>query len=294
MSHFLFNKLYILQSLVEKDQKTGKELEERINLFSSENNIHFQAVLYDMHSLQDWESAWNAIYTSISQLNNIPIIHLVMHGNEDKIGIERGSKGLIDLSELFEKTRIANILSHNNIMLTMAVCKGLNMIKYITMGRPMPFCSIIASEESLCNHISLENFTIYYRTLLQTGSIDNAFDCLKKQGGESDKYKLIKSEELFAHVMQMYLDNKCNDKAIEERSEEIAKMGGFDISNPEAKRELIEAIKTLLPEENSKCYESYMNSFFMFDNYPAIRGRFDIPKTLDEFLEWKKKFESIN
>lgn len=214
-----------------------------------------------------------------------------MHGNEDKIGIEKGLKGLIDLSELFEKTRKANVLSHNNIMLTMAVCKGLNMIKYITMGRPMPFCSIIASEESLCNPISLENFTIYYKMLLQTGSIDNAFDSLKRLGGETDKYKQIKSEELFAHVMQMYLDNKCNDKAIEERSEEIAKMGGLDISNYDAKRELIEAIKALLPEENAKGYESYVNRFFMFDRYPAIKERFDIPKTFNVFLEWKKKFE---
>ena len=69
MSHFLFNKLYILQSLAGTDQKTGKELEERINTFSSRNNINFQAVLYDLHSLQDWDFAWNGIYTSISQLN---------------------------------------------------------------------------------------------------------------------------------------------------------------------------------------------------------------------------------
>ena len=61
------------------------------------------------------------------------------------LGIEKGMKGLIDLHDLFEKTRKANVLSHNNIMLSMAVCKGLNVIKYITMERPMPFCSILAS-----------------------------------------------------------------------------------------------------------------------------------------------------
>ena len=290
MSHFLFNKLYILQSLACTDQKTGKELEERINTFSSKNNINFQAVLYDLHSLQDWDFAWNGIYTSISQLNIIPIIHLVMHGNEDKVGIEKGMKGLIDLHDLFEKTRKANVLSHNNIMLSMAVCKGLNVIKYITMGRPMPFCSILASQESLCNPVSLENFSIYYQTLLQTGSIDKAFECLQKHGGEADKYKQMKSEQLFANVMQMYLDNKCNDKAIEERTKEIAQMGGFDISDPPVKDELLGAVRSLLPEENAKGYEGYVNSFFMFDKFPAIRDRFDIPKTFDEFLEWRKKF----
>lgn len=291
MSSFLFNKLYILQSLDDNDQKTGEELEKRINAFSSKNNINFQAIAYDIHSIDDWERTWNGIYTSISQLNIIPIIHLVMHGNEDKIGIERGKKGVIDLSDLFEKTRKANILSHNNIMLSMAVCKGLNVIKFITMGKPMPFCSILASEDSLCNPISLENFTIYYQTLLQTGSIDKAFDSLLLQGGEPDKYKQIKSEQLFVNVMQMYLDNKCNDRAVEARTEEIAKMGGFDISNIEEKKKMIEAVKTLLPEENAKGYENYVDTFFMFDQYPAIRSRFDIPKTFDDFLKWSEGFK---
>ncbi len=291
MSHFLFNKLYILQSLADKDQKTGEELEKRINAFSIQNHINFQAVTFDLHSMDDWNRTWDGIYTSISQLNIIPIIHLVMHGNESKIGIEKGLKGIIDLSELFEKTRKANILSHNNIMLTMAVCKGLNVIKYIKMGNAMPFCSILASQESLCNSVSLENFTIYYQTLLQTGNIDTAFNCLHQLGGEQDKYTQMKSEQLFANVMETYLKDKCNDKAIEERCEEIAKMGGFDISNAEAKKALIDTVKAILPEENVKGYENFVNSFFMFDRYPAISDRFDIPKTLDEFLKWVKKFK---
>lgn len=288
MSQFLFNKLYILQSLTSSDRKTGEELEKRINLFSKENQINFQAVLFDIHSIDEWEYAWNGIYTSISQLNIIPIIHLVMHGDEDKIGIEKGHKGLIDLSELFEKTRKANILSHNNIMLNMAVCKGLSVIKYITLGRPMPFGSILASEESLCNASSLENFTIYYQSLLESRNIDTAFESLKTQGqSETSKYHLMKSEQLFANVMELYLENKCNGTAIEQRAVEIAKMGGIDISDPAVKQQLIEDITKLLPKENSKGYENYVNKFFMFDKFPAIKDRFDIPKSFDEFLSWK-------
>lgn len=295
MSYFLFNKLYILQSLADNDRKTGKELEERINTFSLSNNINFQAVLFDLHSKEEWEYAWKEIYTSIDQLNIIPIIHLVMHGNTDYIGIEQGVKGLIGLSELFEKTRKANILSHNNIMLTMAVCEGLNVIRFITLDRPMPFCNILASQETLCNPISLENFTIFYQALLKDGNIDMAFERLQNQGaGEMGKYRLVKSEQLFANVMQMYLDNKCNDQAIEERAEEIAAMGKFDISDPIAKKNFVERVKEFLPEENSKGYEIYADRFFMFDLFPAIKNRFSIPKTFDEFLEWSKSFNKAS
>ena len=289
MSNYYYNKLYVLQSLTNNDQKTGEELTNRINAFSRSNKINFQAVLYDIHSNEEWENTWNGIYRSISQLNIIPIIHLVMHGNESYVGIEQGNKGLIGLTELFEKTRKANVLSHNNIMLTMAVCEGLNVIKDITLEQPMPFCNILASQESLCNSVSLENFTIFYETLLKNGSIDTAFECLQKQGaGEMDKYHLMKSEQLFVNVMQMYLYNKCNDQAIEERAKEIAAMGNIDISEPDVKDSFIETIKKLLPKENAKVYETYVNKFFMFDQFPAIRDRFSIPKTFDDFLAWSK------
>ena len=289
MSNYYYNKLYVLQSLTNNDQKTGEELTNRINAFSRSNKINFQAVLYDIHSNEEWENTWNGIYRSISQLNIIPIIHLVMHGNESYVGIEQGNKGLIGLTELFEKTRKANVLSHNNIMLTMAVCEGLNVIKDITLEQPMPFCNILASQESLCNSVSLENFTIFYETLLKNGSIDTAFECLQKQGaGEMDKYHLMKSEQLFVNVMQMYLYNKRNDQAIEERAKEIAAMGNIDISEPDVKDSFIETIKKLLPKENAKVYETYVNKFFMFDQFPAIRDRFSIPKTFDDFLAWSK------
>ena len=78
----------IIQSLADSDQKTGEELEERINTFARNNGINCQAVLFDLHSKQYWEFAWNGIYTSIDQLNIIPIIHLVMHGNSSHIGNE--------------------------------------------------------------------------------------------------------------------------------------------------------------------------------------------------------------
>lgn len=290
MSHFLFNKLYILQSLTDTDQKTGEELEKRINTFSRDNSINFQAVLFDLHSKEDWERAWNGVYTSISQLNIIPIIHLVMHGNSTHIGIERGSKGLIELSELFEKTRKANILSHNNIMLSMAVCEGLNVIQLISLEKPMPFCTILASQESLCNSISLENFTIFYESLLKSANIDHAFYCLQKQGvGEIDKYQLIKSEQLFTNVMQMYLEKKCNKKAIEMRAEEIASMSNIDISDPETKKIFVETITKMLTEENAKSYETYVNNFFMFEQFPSIKERFLIPKSLEDFQQWVKR-----
>ena len=40
------------------------------------------------------------------------------------------------------------------------------------------------------------------------------------------------------------------------------------------------------PEDDEKYYPRFMNTFFMFDLYPEIAERFDVPKSLKEFKEW--------
>ena len=94
MSKFFFNKLFIIESLTDNDRKTGEELEARMNTWAAKNNVPVQAVLFKVNTMDEWEAVWNGIYTSIKDCANIPIIHLVLHGNETHIGIKQGKKVL--------------------------------------------------------------------------------------------------------------------------------------------------------------------------------------------------------
>ena len=65
MSTFNFNKIFILESLLSNELQTGSELEKRINQWAPTQGIDCQAVVFQVHSMQEWEIALNGIYTSI-------------------------------------------------------------------------------------------------------------------------------------------------------------------------------------------------------------------------------------
>lgn len=286
MSKFFFNKLFIIQSLSDTDRKTGEELEARMNKWAAKNNISVQAVLFNADTMEEWEAIWNGIYTSIKDCANIPIIHLVLHGNETHIGIKQGKEGLIPLPELFEKIRKANELSRNNIFLSMAVCKGLNVIRSLSISHHMPFCGILASEEKLYNGEALDNYTIFYQEFFKTLSLDSAEKALRTNGVNQELYKLSKPEEIFMNAMAGYLETQSKDDKIEARAKSLAFMGGIDISSEDDYRAFVNTVRQLVKEDDEKYYPRFMNTFFMFDLYPEIAERFDVPKSLKEFKEW--------
>lgn len=289
MSKFFFNKLFIIQSLEDCDRKTGTELENIINTWGSNNNVPIQAVLFNVGTKEEWEATWNGIYTSIRDCANIPIIHLVMHGNENYVGIKKGYGGLIPLSELFDKVRKANELSRNNIFLSMAVCKGLNVIRSLSVSKHMPFCGLLASEDTLSNDESLTNYTLFYKSFFTKLNIDEAKAELQANGIHPERYKLSKPEEIFMNAMCGYLESQSKDDKIEERARSIANMGNIDIREKQEWIDFVENIRILVRKEDDEFYPKFVKSFFMFDLYPEIEDRFQVPKTLAEFKEMAKK-----
>lgn len=288
MSKIFFNKLFIIQSLADSDRKTGTELENKINVWAKVNQTPIQAVLFNVETKEEWEATWNGIYTSIRDCANIPIIHLVMHGNENYVGIKKGYGGLVPLSELFDKVRKANELSRNNIFLSMAVCKGLNVIRSLSVSEHMPFCGLLASEDTLSNDESLKNYELFYMSFFTKRNIDEAKAELLATGIHPELYKLSKPEEIFMNAMCGYLESQSKDDKIEERAKTIANMGKIDIRDEQEWKDFVERVRKLVKEEDEKHYQLYVQTFFMFNLYPEIEDRFQVPKTLAEFKEIAK------
>ena len=291
MSTFGFNKIFILESLLPNELQTGTELERRINAWAPLQGINCQVVTFPVHSMLEWEAAWNGIYTSITQMGNNPIIHLEMHGNKTHVGIDKGRNGTISLIDVFKKVQKANILSHNNTFLSLAVCEGLNVIRSLGVYEPMPFCGVMGSEETLGNQELLENYTIFYKAFLKTLNLDAADATMKAAGIDASKYKIVKPELVFMNAYLGYLESYNNDIKIVERAKHLAELGGMNFSSKEVENRWIRDCRcSLLMTENEE-YQKAINQFFMFDKYPEIRERFQIKPTIYEFREYAAQFE---
>ena len=283
MSNFLFNKIFILESLTPNELQTGTELEKRLNQWTQEQGIGCQVVTFQVHSMQDWDIAWNGIYTSIEKMDNVPIIHLEMHGNQTAIGIDRGAKGIIPLPEVFSKVQHANVLSKNNIFLSLAVCMGLNVIRDLKIFEPMPFCGVLGSLETLQNDELLNNYTIFYKAFLSTLNLDKAKQIMEKSGINAEKYNLYKPEEIFLNAYLGYLETYKTDEQIESKAIEAASEAGVLFANDEERNIFIRNYRCTLLLTEGREYKRAVDTFFMFDQYPDILNRFVVPKNIYDF-----------
>ena len=291
MSTFAFNKIFILESLIPTELQTGTELEKRLNAWALSQGINCQVVTYQVHSMQDWDIAWNGIYTGITQMGNIPIIHLEMHGNDTHVGIDKGKHGLISLIDVFRKVQHANVLSQNNIFLSLAVCEGLNLINSLGVYQPMPFCGVLGSKETLDNDELLENYTIFYKAFLTSLNLDKAEAAMKAAGIDAGKYRLKKPEKIFMDAYLGYLETYKTDKQIEIKALVAAHEGGIALKTDEEKARFMQDYRcTLLMTENRE-YQHAVDTYFMFDKYPEIRERFQIYRSVYEFKQFAAQYE---
>ena len=291
MSTFAFNKIFILESLLPKETQTGTLLEQRINHWAPTQGINCQAVTFPVHSMQEWENTWNGIYTSIETMGIIPIIHLEMHGNKTEIGIDKGQNGIIPLTEVFKKVQKANVLSKNNVFLSLAVCKGLNVIRSLGVYQPMPFCGVLGSEETHESDELLENYTIFYKEFLTTLNFDKAETVMKAAGIDADKYILLKPEQVFMNAYLGYLESYKTDEQIANKAIAAAKEGCVIITNDEDKARFIRDYRCKLLMTENKEYQHAVDTYFMFDKYPEIRERFQIPSSVYEFKQVAAQYE---
>lgn len=286
MSQFNFNKMFILQSLKGDKIQTGTELMNRLDEWNKSRGVVFQIVPYEIHSMQDWEKTWDSIYTDIESCGNIPIIHLEMHGNENYLGIDKGANGVVPLTEVFLKVQKANILSKNNIFLSLAVCMGLNVIKSLKTYGAMPFCGVLGSEKTLGNLELLENYTIFYKSFLEKLNLDEAQLELQKAGVNPSKYQLLNPEKIFMDVYLGYWETYKTDADIENIALEAAQQTNITFVDEEEKNRFIRDYRCQLLMTENEEYLQVRNEFFMFDKYPEIESRFLIHPTIREFKKY--------
>ena len=297
MSTFSFNKIFIIESLSASEFQTGTELEKRINDWAPVQGINCQAVTFQVHSMQEWEVAWNGIYTSIEKMGNIPIIHLEMHGDNSSIGIDGGQKGIIPLKDVFQKVQYANVLSQNNVFLSLAVCMGLNVIRSLKVYEPMPFCGVLGSMETLNNDELLENYTIFYKAFLTTLNLDNAKQIMKEAGIDAMKYELYKPEQIFMNAYLGYLESYKTDEQIVNKAIDASRNAGIIFNDVESQERFVRDYRVSLLLTEAREYLKAVDTFFMFNQFPQIINRFEVPRTIHDFKqlagndghEWLKK-----
>lgn len=195
-SIFRFNTLYVIESLPDSESQTGQILYKDIVRRSSERTGLHHTKLMRLDNKASFIEGFKTIEL-YAKKGFHPFIHFEIHGSNQKNGLILKSGEIIYWNELASLTRQINIITNNNLVVSLATCYGAYFLAEIQILEAAPFCGCVATTGKLYEDEIIARFTIFFETLFEGTNFDLAVDRLNTTDGLQYKFKFISAEELF-------------------------------------------------------------------------------------------------
>lgn len=100
--------------------------------------------------------------------DNIPIVHLSMHGNEDGVALTNGNR--LDWLTLGSMLRLANETVGGVLLVAMSTCQGFNGIEMARVGEGvLPFLALVGPSDNIAWSDTVAAFVAFYHHLVRSG-----------------------------------------------------------------------------------------------------------------------------
>lgn len=282
MQSFCFNTIYIMESLGDNESKTGLHLYDELCKVIKPTPAKYVPIT----SGEEWDQCMDKICQACAGDGVKPIIHLELHGDNTGIGFVNGD--IRDHRTLCAQFSKINFACGCNMLLTLGVCEGLNILKGIQISVPMPYIGAIGSFEELWN-VDIElRFTEFYKELLSSHDMNKAYSKLLDAESEYHEiYRFFPIDELFYRTYVRYLKEQCSKDALKERAHSSIINDGRPVKNRHERREMERKFIKIEKETRMKEYKDFVNTFFAVKQDPSNLKRFEVPVT---FTELRQKF----
>lgn len=267
MSTFKFNKIYVIESLLD-GEKSGTDLYNDILRWKESTNLKAELI-----TVEDKIEFYDAIFHIIKEhrdLGYYPFLHIEVHGAKNN-GLKLKSAEFLSWNELYEMLVEINMNIGNNLFLTMSVCYGAYLMHEIKPNRPAPFFGFIGSFDKGFYEDSMIRYNDFYTELADSRDLYSATKRLIQSNVEDISiYAYISSEDVF----KMVCENLKGFATDENIKQEINKV--IEYSGPFENVEDIDIFQKLLKIKYENFEEIYKNVFFMVDKFPENKERFNL------------------
>lgn len=228
--------IVVIESLGENDRKTGKELYDdviRRNIdYKQQKALKMSHKLFEAPTKQDFINILTEITQVSDSFSDGILIHLETHGASNKTGLILADGQLISWSELTDIFREINIATNNNLYVTMATCLGRYMYKAAPTTQKAPYSGYISASKEVSPNEILENFSLLFETLIESGNLIYSYQVMEKQG--SNFYYKDCEATFNANFEKFRCTQEFKDKISKAAREEVARNTGTLISPEEA------------------------------------------------------------
>ncbi|MBG6311024.1 hypothetical protein I5J34_07320 [Pseudomonas aeruginosa] len=278
MSDFSFSKIVIIESLEHDEFKSGTALCEYINGLKEDNPESPKAHLVDVTGCDGFISVIEDLIEEAQRLGEAPILHIEMHGFEDKSGLSFPDGTSIGWGELaFALTKL-NKATEFNLVVCVAACFGGHFIDAVRPNAPSPCFALIGPSDLTDGAELLGSFRSLYRTLLTTLSASDALAALHSHRLNVGAFYSVSAEQWFFRLADGYLRKFCTKEKLKERRDAI-----IEALVSEGK-EINAVQKAMLADIGQKMAFTFLErrfpTFFMTDEVSSNHARFSSSLTM--------------
>lgn len=276
MAFFLFNKLYVIESLDLTEIKTGTELyNDLLRWKEVEHKEKLVVELVEISNKNNFLQYLKKIESESSDNGIFPILHLEIHGSENLDGLILNSGELVSWDEMYFYLININLNVGNNLFLTLAVCHGAYLMQSIKLDKPAPFLRFIGSFDLITTSDIMLRYYEFYKEFLDSFDLNSAFNKLQKSNPNiPSAYRIITSELTFKEAYQNYINEKTSERGIVERKKQVQKDENLKFVNRQERRDFEKKFSKNVRRTKDMYYKKHKRIFFMFDKFPENKKRF--------------------
>ena len=281
-SESIFSKLWVIESLPDGDLKTGTALVENHLRDIQKDNLGLHLALEQPRTKADLIQLLHKIRDETIEEGLYPLLHFECHGCPDGLGVASGE--LVTWDELREILIEINQACKLNLVVILAACNGVHLIKVATKMDRAPFWAVIGPEKEITAGEAKHDFSVFYSVFFKDLDGDAAIEALNGGVKNGDrKYHFLSAEGLFARAYRRYYKSHCIGKGRRERIENLVTQA---MKNPDVRRMGVKLVRDKIKQglsEEDKHFAKLKNRFFFIDLFQENAARFKIKR--DDIIE---------
>lgn len=284
-----FNRIYVIESLPDGEEKTGTELHNDLLRLQGLKYDGFESSLLEPKDKAEWNTVMNVVLDDTKNKGVSPILHFEIHGSADKTGLVLASRELVTWQELRAILEAINIASQMNLFVTLAVCHGAYLLTQYHLNQ-RAFCYGILGSFDVLRVSDLKiRFHEFYQELFESFDIPKAYQrLLIANPGVQTDYECVSALELFFKVYRNYiLEEVENSERVKQRALDAAAAGGIVLTTRQQRRAFQRSFADRLHKTKEQYYMEHSTRYLLLDLFPEKRDEFLLPKTLKEFMSLK-------
>jgi len=276
MSEQYFNKIYVIESLPEKERHTGKELFDDLLRWKAGEIEYLDVVYINLKSKNDFLDSLADIAVEVETDDVWPIIHLEMHGNNTGLGVASGE--FIPWEDLREALTKINVALKINLLVVLAACEG----AYLTLLLKAPFRAPVWGLVGPVTNVTVRDIVVgfqeFYSVLLNT--LDG-IEAVRKLNDSipnvPHKYDFVHCLGMFKDAYRQHLVEGYTKESLSARTERMTdKARGVPKWAGVTRRKLKRMFRKELLKGRKPYFLKFREMFFMYDLYPENKIRFQI------------------